>query len=169
MANLKQEHWSRAINHALKGNRMLERLDKLMGDEEAYSKDFGALGDKLNYRMKEAWTKLDLPLRFVRHSDVPEEGLAVGTLITHIDSPYGGHGIFESSKVLMYEFERGASIKGVIINKTTDGIIIGGPVGLRRPIETTDKIIFHNIPEVQGSKRVIEGVFWHDGERSELA
>ena len=104
MANLKLEHWSRAINHALKGNRMLERLDKLIGDDQVFSKDFGQLGDKLNYRMKEAWSKLDLPLRFVRHSDVPEEGLAVGTLITHIDSPYGGSGIFDGSKVLMYEF-----------------------------------------------------------------
>ena len=96
--------------------------------------------------MKEAWSKLDIGLRFVRHSDVPEEGLAVGSLITHIDSPYGGSGIFDGSKVLMYEFVRGESIKGVIINKDTNGIRLGGPVGLRRPIENTDKIILHNIP-----------------------
>jgi hypothetical protein len=97
--------------------------------------------------MKEAWSKLDLPLRFVRHSDVPEEGLTVGSLITHIDSPNGGSGgIFDGSKVLMYEFERGQSIKGVIINKQMNGIYLGGPVGLRRPIENTDKIILHNIP-----------------------
>lgn len=96
--------------------------------------------------MKEAWSKLDLHLRFVRHSDVPEEGLAVGTLITHVDSPHGGSGIFDGSKVLMYEFERGESIKGVIINKEMNGIRLGGPVGLRRPIESTDKIILHNIP-----------------------
>ena len=96
--------------------------------------------------MKEAWSKLDIGLRFVRHSDVPEEGLGVGTLITHNDSPYGGSGIFDGSKVLMYEFVRGESIKGVIINKDTNGIRLGGPVGLRRPIENTDKIILHNIP-----------------------
>lgn len=41
MANLKKEHWSRAINHALKGNRMLERLDKLIGDDTVFQKDFG--------------------------------------------------------------------------------------------------------------------------------
>lgn len=96
--------------------------------------------------MKEAWSKLDIGLRFVRHSDVPEEGLSVGSLITHIDSPYGGAGIFDGSKVLMYEFVRGESIKGVIINKDMNGVRLGGPVGLRRPIENTDKIILHNIP-----------------------
>jgi putative AlgH/UPF0301 family transcriptional regulator len=124
----------------------------------------------LNYRIKEAWSKLDLPLRFVRHSDVPEEGLAVGTLITHIDSPNGGSGIFDGSKVLMYEFERNHSIKGVIINKQMSGIRIGGPVGLRRSIHGSDKIYLHNIAEpINGSKRVIEGVYWHDGPRSDLA
>lgn len=41
MANLKKEHWSRAINHALKGNRMLERLEKLIDDESTFTKDFG--------------------------------------------------------------------------------------------------------------------------------
>ena len=47
---------------------------------------------------------------------------------------------------------------------------VGGPVGLRKPIERTDKIILHNIPvAIQRSKRVIEGVFWHDGPKSDLA
>lgn len=68
----------------------------------------------------------------------------------------------------MYEFIRGESIKGVIINKKVNGINIGGPVGLRRPIEDTEKIIIHNIPNVEGSKRVIDGVFWHDGPKSDL-
>ena len=121
--------------------------------------------------MKESWSNLDLSLRFVRHSDVPEEGLQAGTLITHIDHPQGGGGgIFESSKVLMYEFIRGESIKGVIINKTVGGKKLGGPCGLRRPMENTDKIYLHNIPhEINGSKKVIEGVYWHDGPRSDLA
>ena len=168
MANLKMEHWSRAINNALKGKRMLERLEKLMDDDEQYEKDFGLLKQKLNYRMKEAWTNQDLQFRFVRHSDVPEEGLTVGSLIEHIDSPFGESGIFASSKVLMYEFVRGESIKGVIINKGMNGIRLGGPCGLRRPITSTDKIYFHNIPDVPGSKRVIEGVYWHDGNDTAL-
>lgn len=68
----------------------------------------------------------------------------------------------------MYEFIRGESIKGVIINKKMNGIRIGGPVGLRRPMELTEKVIIHNIPNVEGSKKVIEGVFWHDGPKSDL-
>ena len=170
MANLKTEHWSSAINHALKGNRMLERLDKLIDDEVTYEKDFGLLSKKLSHRMKEAWKKLDFHLRFYRHSDVPEEGLAAGTMITHIDRPFGDGGIFESSKVFMYEFKRGDSIKGVIINKKVQAMRIGGPVGLRKPIELTDKIILHNIPEaIPRSTRVIPGVSWHDGPKSDLA
>lgn len=93
----------------------------------------------------------------------------MGTMITHCDSPGGGSGIFDGSKVLMYEFERNQSIKGVIINKSISGINVGGPVGLRRPVESSDKIILHNIPDVEGSTRVIEGVYWHDGARSQLA
>ena len=80
---------------------------------------------------------------------MPEEGLGKGSLITHCDSDWGGGGIFEKSKVLMYEFVRGDSIKGVIINKKIQNEMrVGGPVGLRRPIENTEIIILHNIPNV---------------------
>ena len=56
----------------------------------------------------------------------------------------------------MYDFVRGESIKGVIINSMTpDGHRIGGPVGLAQTVETCDKVILHNIKNVPGSKMVV--------------
>ena len=55
MANLKLEHWSRAICNALKGNRILERLEKLIDDDDKFEKEFGTIKNKIDYRMKEAW------------------------------------------------------------------------------------------------------------------
>tara|TARA_B110000285_G_scaffold209330_1_gene250222 strand:- start:335 stop:508 length:174 start_codon:yes stop_codon:yes gene_type:complete len=55
MANLKLEHFSRSICNALKGNRFLERLEKLMENEENFEKDFGNIKTKIEWRMKEAW------------------------------------------------------------------------------------------------------------------
>jgi hypothetical protein len=55
MANLKLEHYSRSICNALKGNRFLERLEKLMEDEDQFEKDFGNIKTKIEWRMKEAW------------------------------------------------------------------------------------------------------------------
>lgn len=88
---------------------------------------------------------------FYRHSDEHEEGLGLGSLIEHIDDDDEGvrQSIFSHSKVLMYEFIRGESIKGVIINKTIRGTArVGGPCGLTRDPSTTEKVIFHNIPNV---------------------
>ena len=87
-------------------------------------------------------------------------------MITHCDDP-SGHGtrtgIFDGSKVLMYEFKRDESILGVIINKkVAQSARLGGPCGLRKPIESTDKIFLHNMADMEGSKKVIEGVYWHD-------
>ena len=47
----------------------------------------------------------------------------------------------------MYDFERGKSIKGVILNKELQGLNLGGPVGLNQYFETSEKVILHNIPE----------------------
>ena len=60
----------------------------------------------------------------------------------------------------MYEFIREESIKGVIINKSNEGIRIGGPVGLSRDPQQCETVIFHNIPDCPGAERVIEGVYW---------
>lgn len=112
----------------------------------------------------------DLRLMFYRHSDEHEEGLGLGSLIEHIDDEDRDESIFSRSKVLMYEFIRGESIRGVIINKTIQGRVrMGGPCGLTRDLSRTDKIILHNVPNVPNSHRVIEGVFWHDGAMSDLA
>ena len=98
---------------------------------------------------------------FAHHSDEHEEGLGVGSLIEHIDDEDRRGSIFTRSKVLMYEFNRGDSILGVIINKMVQGTArIGGPVGLNRNLEQTEKVILHNIPNVPNSSRVIEGVYW---------
>lgn len=56
----------------------------------------------------------------------------------------------------------------MIINKTTSGIRVGGPVGLRRSQAQCDRIFLHNIPNLPNSKRVIRDVYWHDGPESEL-
>ncbi len=83
--------------------------------------------------MNEAYKKLDLMFMFARHSDVPEEGLAQGSLITHVeDGSFGDTSIFSDSKVLIYEFVRGQSILGVIINRKINNVRVGGPCGLRR-------------------------------------
>jgi hypothetical protein len=55
MANLKLEHWSRAICNALKGNRILDRLEKLIDDDDKFELEFGTIKNKIDYRMKEAW------------------------------------------------------------------------------------------------------------------
>lgn len=87
--------------------------------------------------------------------------------IEHSDAFDGG--IFSRSKVLMYEFKRGESVKGVIINKEHMGLKIGGPVGLNGyDVINSEVIILHNIPDLPGSRKVIEGVYWHDGPKSAL-
>jgi hypothetical protein len=53
-------------------------------------------------------------------------------MISHNNDGWGRPNIFTDSKVLMYDFNRGESIKGVIINKISSGIRVGGPVGLKR-------------------------------------
>jgi putative AlgH/UPF0301 family transcriptional regulator len=107
-------------------------------------------------------------LNFFHHSDEHEEGLGLGSLITHIDDGWGRPGIFSESKVLMYDFIRGDSIKGVIINKKIRDKRVGGPVGLSHNLEQCEIIILHNIPDVPNSKRVINGVYWHDGAATDL-
>ena len=76
-------------------------------------------------------------------------------MLIHIDSgPIDQPGdIFHSSKVFMYDFERGKSIKGVVLNKQFNNINVGGPVGLTEYVETSEKVILHNIPNNKNSKR----------------
>ena len=83
-------------------------------------------------------------------------------MIEHQNDKWGGRNIFTDSKILMYDFVRGESIKGVIINqKTPDGHYrIGGPVGLESIVEKCQKVYLHNIKNVPGSKKVIDGVYW---------
>lgn len=99
----------------------------------------------LDYRLYQGF-----PLRFTKHSNIPVEGLGVGTTLEHSDRPFTITGIFTGSKVLMYDFVRGVSIKGVIINKDLKGSKnkVGGPVGLRRPVERSEKVYLHNIPAI---------------------
>ena len=62
----------------------------------------------------------------------------------------------------MYEFERGKSIKGVILNKIIPpNHKLGGPVGLGDSVEESLKIVLHNMPGAQNSKEIIEGVYWY--------
>ena len=168
MANLKLEHWSRAVNAALRGRRILGKLKKLIDDDEKFKTDFGTLKEKLDYRMLEARKNQEFMYAFYHHSDEPEEGLGLGSLISHNDDGWGRPGIFTDSKVLMYDFQRGDSIKGVIINKTTSGIRVGGPVGLSRRTDQTEKVFLHNIPNLPKSKKVIKDVYWHDGPGADL-
>ena len=102
-------------------------------------------------------------ISYLKHSDEKEEGIKTGSLLTYINPKRGSGGIFHDSKVLLYEFQRGKSTKGVIINKLERGKRIGGPVETN-----TKKIILHNIPDIKGSKKVIDGVFWYEGPMSEL-
>ena len=65
----------------------------------------------------------------------------------------------------MYEFERGKSIKGVIVNKIVPpDIKLGGPVGLGETVDESLKIVLHNIPGAQNSKEIIDGVYWYQGQ-----
>ena len=172
MANLKLEHFSRAMCNCCKGKKIIERLKILIDDEKKFEEDFGLISKKLDYRLREALDNEKFLFRHwgARHSDEPEEGLGVGSLITHCDDPSGrgGSGIFDGSKVLMYEFKRDESIMGVIINKkVAQAARIGGPCGLRKPLENCDKIYLHNMSDMEGSKKVIEGVYWHDSSNKD--
>lgn len=124
----------------------------------------------MTYRIKEARKEQEFFHNFVHHSDEPEEGLGLGSLITHVDDGWGRPGIFTNSKVLMYEFDRtDQAIKGVIINKkTANGKRIGGPVGLSRDPESCETIVFHNIADCPGAKKVVQGVYWQDGNLNAL-
>lgn len=94
MANIKLENWSTAICTALKGSRILNRLKSLIDDEDKFEKDFGQLEEKIKYRMVEARRNQGWHMRFCHHSDEKEEGLAVGTIIEHIDYDISDRGIF---------------------------------------------------------------------------
>ena len=92
----------------------------------------------------------------------------MGSLLTHTAGAFRG-GIFDDSKVIMFDFTRGESIKGVIINKKIQtGQRIGGPVGLGMTIEQSEKIILHNIKGIKGAKKVIKGVYWQSSHHSSL-
>lgn len=99
----------------------------------------------------------------LKHSDIEEKGIKKGSLLTYINPKRGHGGIFHDSKVLLYEYDRKRSIKGVIINKLDKGKRIGGPVE-----QYQKKVVLHNIPNVKGSVKVIDGVYWHQGDRSEI-
>jgi hypothetical protein len=164
MTNIKLEHWDRAVNNALRGMRTLKRLKILIDDDVQYKKDFTSLKEKLEYRMLEARKHQEFFHSFVHHSDEPEEGLGLGSMIHHVDDGWGRPGIFTESKVIMYDFIRGDSIKGVIYNKKiASGKRLGGPVGLSRDPTECEFVYLHNIPNLPGAKRVVNGLFWQDG------
>ena len=69
----------------------------------------------------------------------------------------------------MYEFERGKSIKGVILNKVIPpDVKLGGPVGLTNDMATSEKIVLHNIPGAKNSVEIIDGVYWFQGHMKYL-
>lgn len=41
-------------------------------------------------------------------------------------------------------------------------------MGLSRSRLQSERIFLHNIPNLANSKKVIQGVFWHDGSEAEL-
>jgi len=90
-------------------------------------------------------------------------------MIHHVDDGWGRPGIFTESKVIMYDFIRGDSIKGVIYNKkTAGGKRIGGPVGLSRDPSEIEYVYLHNIPNLPGAKKVVNGLYWQDGQLDQL-
>ena len=98
-------------------------------------------------------------MSFAHHSDIPVETLQVGTMLTHNNNGFGG-GIFSDSLVLMTAFDRNTSeIEGLIINKNVTGqngniLWIGGPC------EMNKKLVLHNVPNIEGATRIIEGVYF---------
>jgi hypothetical protein len=92
--------------------------------------------------------KIEIHASWFHHSDKPEKGLNLGSMISHIPGKFRP-GLFDNSKVLMFEFVRGESIKGVILNKQMEnGLRLGGPVGLSSNINKSEKIILHNIKAI---------------------
>lgn len=158
MAEGKLENWPKAFYDAIKARKKLRVIKELMNDNEEYKKVFGNLEDKVIFRMKIAWVHFPF-VSFVRYSDQIVEGVGVGSMIEATENIRGG--IFGNSKLIMIDYDRGSSIKGVIINKsvTFEGkrIRIGGPCDMQTVT------VLHNIPHAEGAKPVIEGV-WVGGD-----
>lgn len=158
MVEIKLENWPKAFYDAVKAKKKLKMIRDLMDDPEEYKKKFELLEEKVIYRMKQAWVNFPM-ISFVRYSDQVVEGVGVGTMIEATENISGG--IFSGSKVLMVDYDRSHSIKGVIINKTVN--VQGSRMRVGGPCEMHVKTTLHNIPNVPGAKQVLEGV-WVGGE-----
>ncbi|KRX01679.1 F-box domain [Pseudocohnilembus persalinus] len=166
---LKLVSYFRARQSAKQGFRKLIQIKSMLisedesdenneENEKLYDKHFGLLEDKLKYRLRQIEDEMPLPFSFYHHSTIPVNELRQGTMLTHTDN-FGSGGIFGQSNVFMTHFDRESeNFTGIIINKkirSRDGemIWIGGPC------ELSKITILHNIPNVQGARRIIEGLY----------
>ena len=153
MTELKLENWPKAFYDAVKAKKKLHKIRDLIGDAEVYKQKFNLLESKILFRMKEAWANFPV-ISFVRYSDHAVEGVGIGTVIR---ATANTDGIFKDSEILMIDYDRTNSIKGVIINKmlTVQGtrMRVGGPCEMHR------KITLHDIGHLEGARRIIDGVY----------
>ena len=144
-AAINEEKYGMAYNSSKKANKYLNIIKKMI-PQTIFEENFDMLSKKILHRLDTSRAEIMPLFRFYRYSEVPVDELRVGTLLTASDNISGD--IFCDSKVLLYEYEAGEGVAGVIINKQVtkpDGEVvrIGGPCEIR-----TTSITLHNIPNV---------------------
>ena len=93
-----------AMQHWFKAKESLMKLREIVVDQQRFKQLYGLLEEKIVYRIKHSWRKVAPMLIGVRHSDVPNQQLQLGSLLVATEEIRGS--IFNNSKVLMTEFVR---------------------------------------------------------------
>jgi len=151
------KEFERAAKWGVRAHERLLGITLVMKDRSAFALLFGELNRKIQKRIRQALQHVIPRISLVRHSDVPVEGVGVGTILRS-NRDMGGS-IFDDSSVILYQHERGEGCQGIVLNKRAtmpDGKTrrMGGPV------DPTSEVYLHNVPDLPDAKRVMEGVYW---------
>jgi len=151
------KEYERAAKWGVRAHERLIGITRVMKDSSEFTKYFGELNRKIQRRIRQALAHVIPRINLVRHSDVPVEGVGVGTLLQ--SNRNMGGSIFDNSHVLLYQHQRGEGCQGVVLNKRAtlpSGELgrAGGPVNPRHPVH------LHNVADLPNATRVIDGVYY---------
>ena len=93
-----------AMQHGFKAKEALKKVREIVDDQQRFKQLYGLLEENIDYRIQHSWRKVAPMLIGVRHSDVPNQQLQLGSLLVATEEIRGS--IFNNSKVLMTEFVR---------------------------------------------------------------
>ena len=157
VAEGKLGNWPKSFYDAGKARKKLRLIKELIKDPETYQTTNGPLEEKIIFQMKLAWINFPA-LTYARYSDEVVEGVGAGTLIEATENISGG--ILGGAKILITEYNRGQSTKGVIVSKTLS--VQGKRVRIGGSKDIGNVTVLHNIPQAEGAKLISEGI-WMGG------